>query len=294
MRLLAALTMTVCVGAQQDERLRRLAEEAEAFAAGARDLLAEETLRQRALKGPPRFRPRVVTKQPKLRYQAREIVSEYGYSVLQESPDAVHEFRKVVSVDGKPAKGGAKARETLTLGLRSEDDRVKKQLLRDFEKHGLVGAATDFGQILLLFRKRSIGGYVFEPAGVNRLGADAVTVYRYYQQDDGAVLTIFEGREAIRRRLAGEVWMRDRDSMPLRITVGAARKDGNHVIRDEASVDYTPSSHGMLVPASVVHRQYVGDVLAVENVFQYGAFRRFGAAAEIKFTEAPDPPPPLR
>jgi hypothetical protein len=55
------------------------------------------------------------------------------------------------------------------------------------------------------------------------------------------------------------------------------------VIRDEATVEYTLSSHGALTPVSVVHRQWNGSELVVENSFRYSAFRKFAADAEIKF-----------
>lgn len=42
--------------------------------------------------------------------------------------------------------------------------------------------------------------------------------------------------------------------------------------------------------AGVVHRQFAAEQLVVENVFQYGTFRKFSAEAEVKFTEVPEPP----
>jgi hypothetical protein len=54
-------------------------------------------------------------------------------------------------------------------------------------------------------------------------------------------------------------------------------------VRDEASVDYAMSQHGVLVPAAVVHRRWVGQDLLVENRFGYAAFRKFAAEAQVKY-----------
>ena len=86
------------------QALSRISEEAEMFARLAPNMLAEETLEQRALKAPPRFRPRIgaaAAEPPKIQFQTREIQSEYGYSALKDSPGLVHEF--LISV---PAGGG--------------------------------------------------------------------------------------------------------------------------------------------------------------------------------------------
>ncbi len=271
------------------DALRRTGEEADVFAQQASKLLATETLRQRALKAPPRFRPRVVQEKFEPHYQAREIVSEYGFSALHEAPDRLHEFRRVTAVDGRVVERAEKARETLTMGVKSDDDRLKKKLLRDFEKYGLQGAATDFGQLILLFRGRSLGQFEFRRTGEQRLGAETAAVYAFAQREGPQALTIFEERSALRQRLTGEIWVRQSDGVPLRIRLTTQRKVDDRVLFDEADVDYTMSPHGFVVPASVVHRQYSGSLLVVENLFQYSAFKKFGAEAEIKF-EAQEPP----
>src|SRR5262245_20621333 len=110
--------------------MRRVAEEAEAFGKVARDVIAQETLQQRIRKAPTRFRPRVgasVMAPPKIEYQTRTIVSEYAFATFKDSP-ALHEFRQVVSVDGQALLKAEKARQSLTLGVRSQDDNVKKRM----------------------------------------------------------------------------------------------------------------------------------------------------------------------
>ncbi len=113
----------------------RLAEEAEVFAHVARAVLSEEKLAQRTRKPVPRFHPRVGDGATKLKeeFLTREIVSEYGYSSFKDSPAALHDFRTVISVDGKKVLAPEKARRALTLGVKSTDDATKKQMLRDFE-----------------------------------------------------------------------------------------------------------------------------------------------------------------
>ena len=56
---------------------------------------------------------------PPLKYKTREIVSEYGYSALRDSPSALHEFREVTKVDGRQVMTQETARRTLTLGVTS-------------------------------------------------------------------------------------------------------------------------------------------------------------------------------
>ncbi|MEO7653881.1 MAG: hypothetical protein ABIZ80_25775 [Bryobacteraceae bacterium] len=270
----------------------RLAEEAEAFARTARSVFAEETLRQRTLGPQSRFRPRVgagANVPAKPSYRTREIVSEYGYSSLQEAPASLQEFRQVVRVDGRKVLAPGKARATLSFGLNSPRDQEKKKMLQEFEKYGLNGAAVDFGQVILLFTKRRLADYEFTPARMARLGADEAIVLTFRQTGGTESLTVFSGRHALRQKLSGEVWLRRQDFLPLRITLTAGRDEAKQHIRTEASVDYTRSAHGIVVPASVVYKETIGGELVSENIFRYSAFRRFGAESDVKFTEIPAP-----
>jgi hypothetical protein len=274
--------------APADERVRamlaRTAEEATVFAQAAPDLVARETFEQRVLHLPRRFRPRLggTTQPPKPQYRTREIVSEYGYANFRDSGD-LHEFRQIVSVDGRQVAGAAKARETLAAGIRSADDRRKKRMLEDFQRHGLTSAATDFGQLILLFRSRNMADFRFAYQGSDRIGADPVEVLSFQQIGGKESLMILERRKAIRQPLEGQIWLRKPDLLPLRIVVKSIRKEREQPLVDEAAVDYVLSSHGILVPVSVIHRQFTGRELTVENIFRYSSFRKFGADAEIKF-----------
>jgi hypothetical protein len=269
---------------------RRVAEEADVFAHAARSVLSEETLRQRTRKPVSRFRARV-GEPPKEGFLTREIVSEYGFGSLQDSPNALHEFRSVISVDGKKVTGFEKARKTLTLGVKSADDKLKKEMLRDFEKHGLVGAATDFGQVILLFTKRHLPDYEFVPAGQDRIGADTAAVLAFKQKTGSESLTTFAGRAALHTALQGYLWVRLPDYLPLRVRLISSRKDGPYVFITEATVDYAMSPHGCILPASVLQREGVGGKIMTENTFEYTPFRKFGAESELKFTDVPIDPP---
>jgi hypothetical protein len=290
MGVVLVLLAAVWPPAQADERLQaildRVAEEAAILYQMAPNLVSEETFVQRARKNPRRFRPRLgsrAVQPPKPGYATREIVSEYGYSVLKESPGRLHEFRQIVSIDGRRVLGADKARESLFRGLKSEDDRVKRRMLENFRKHGLVSAATDFGQLLLLFGRRRLADYEFRVMREERVGAEAAVVVSFRQIGGEESLVIFEGRTAVRQRLEGELWVRQTDSMPLRISLRSSRAREGATIRDEATVEYTMTPHGALAPVSVAHRQWSGSELVVENIFRYSAFRRFSAEAEIKF-----------
>ena len=114
----------------------------------------------------------------------------------------------------------------------------------------------------------------------------------FFRQKAGSQsLTIFEGRNAIHKQLAGEIWARVPDYAPLRISIISSRKVGEATLRDEAEVEYVMSPHGVMLPTAVVHRQFRGKDLMAEDVFHYAPFRRFAAESEIKFTEVPAEPP---
>ncbi|MCW5980150.1 MAG: hypothetical protein KIT09_18855 [Bryobacteraceae bacterium] len=292
---LMLMPLLLAPDASNDPRLEpilaRLAEEAEAFANAATRIVGQESLQQKALVTRRRFRLRVgqdALKPPPPQYRQREILSEYGFSVFREAPNSLHELRKVVAVDGMPVAGSARARETLTLGAVSDDDRLKKRMLREFQKHGLTDAAIDFGPLILLFRQRELSNYRFEIAGEGNLGADPAIIVGYQQAAGPALLTIFEGNRAARAPLAGELWVRGGDYLPLRIVLRSSPGENEkNVVRHLAEVDYFRSGYGVLLPASVRYRRLAGDDLVVENVCRYSNYSMFSVDAEIKFEPEP-------
>jgi hypothetical protein len=275
---------------QLSDLLSRAAEEAEILRQNAPKALTQETLEQRTLMPPSRFRPRIgkAAAEPlKPRLMVREIVSEYSVGTLKDSEsNNLIEFRQVISVDGRKVQSVEKARHALSLGITSADDRVRKRMLEDFAKNGLVDIATDYGIILLAFSKRLQENLESTLAGETQIGADDVWVIHWKQRDAAAGMLEFHGNQAARRSLQGTLMVRKSDSLPLRIQAWSEHDK----IRDDATVDYVQSAHGFLTPVSVVYHHVVNGQLITENHYRYEPFKMFSADAEIKFTELPDPP----
>jgi hypothetical protein len=287
MRLVGSAALLVWLGtvspaadAQLERLLAGLSEQAEAFARKAPQLTAQETLRQLARKEAPKRKahlgptPKAL---PPAEHQTREVVSEYGWAAFKDAPANLHEFREVVSVDGRPVRPGHEARASLARALTSKDDGIKKRLLEAYAKTTLPGAVTDFGQLILLFTRRHLPGYTFTWQGVGRMGADVIVRYTFEQTQ--VALDASRGRQVVRPSLRGTISMRVRDGLPLRITLETT-EDGETQVRDEGVVEYAPSAHGVLVPVSVVHRQSRKGEMMVENRFQYSPFRILTAASE--------------
>jgi hypothetical protein len=141
MKATVVLLLAVSGLMRADERTQRLAvrlaEEAAAFQRVAPQVLGTETLEQRAQKPPGRFRIRIgkaATQPRQAEWQSRTIVSEYGFSSFA-SDGSLHELRQVTSVDGRPVKN--KGPEALAKIILAADDTRKRELLRQFEEHGL-------------------------------------------------------------------------------------------------------------------------------------------------------------
>lgn len=275
------------------EILSRVAEEAEVLQQNAAKAVTTETLEQRALLPPTRFRPRrgtIAADTPQVRIAVREVVSEYSVGALRESESRnLVEFRQVVTVDGRRVRTPESARRTLSMGIQTEDDRIRKRMLQEFASLGLVDIATDYGLILLAFSKRGQGNMVIEPVGESRMGVDDAVVLRWQQTSSAEGQLEFRGRNVARHAMAGDLWVRKSDGLPLRVRAVVEHGDGKRTIRDEASVEYALSVHGFLTPASVVHRHVVDGQLLTENHYRYEAFKLFSADIDIKFTEVTDP-----
>jgi hypothetical protein len=276
--------------------LERVSEEAAVFQQNIVKALSQETLEQRTWMPPSRFQPRAGQKTavvPQPRLQTRLIVSEYSVGVLNEpeSRDLV-EFRQVVSVDGKALRSQASARHALSLGLQSPDARVRKRMIEDFARNGLVDIATDYGLILLAFGKRGIAGMQFAEEPERQAGAEAVRSILWKQLTAEGGELQFHGRQFTRIPLAGRLLVRKSDSLPLAIEVWAESVDSSKVrIRDEALVTYQMSEHGFLTPVSVVHRHRANGAILTENHYRYEPFKLFSADAEIQFNEVPEQAP---
>jgi hypothetical protein len=258
-----------------------------------------------------RFRPRIGKKAttmaaPPPRLVVRQIVSEYSVGTLKESTvQNLTELRQVISVDGRKVQSAASARHALSLGVTSADDRIRKRMLEDFAKHGLVDIATDYGIFLLAFTKRGLENMKVTLGGEEQVGADAAWVLNWQQTSPDAGLLQFVGNQASRVALRGRLLVRKSDGLPLRIQSWTEHSEDatqvllqswsghppTQTVRDEATVDYIQSAHGFLTPASVVHRHLVDGHVMTENLYRYEPFKMFSADAEIKFTELEAPPP---
>ncbi len=179
-----------------EQQLLRLAEEAEAFARVAPEIIGQEQMEQILLLPPPRFRERGQVAPPP-KFRRRRLLSEYGFTIFKDDGN-LHELRQVLQVDGKQVKKPGALRQTLSMGMKGEADRLKKKLLKDFEGYGLPQAATDFGQMILLFTKRQIPNYTFDIRQVQYQGADQVHVVAYEQKaEDATAMTVFEAHRVM-------------------------------------------------------------------------------------------------
>jgi hypothetical protein len=268
----------------------RVSEEAEAFQRLAPEVLGEETLHQRSLKPPSRFHPRVGTAPVPAEWQERTIVSEYGFTAFS-STDAssLHELRQVTSVDGKKIEDTKKAQQALAKAITATDDARKKQLLKQFEKYGLLGAVTDYGQALLLFTRRNMERYEFTPKGSNSLNGQTVRVFGYRQIDGPEAVTVIEENrndQVKHLRIEGELWVRADNMVPVRIIMVATQTEAPDRAREEAAIDYAMSPYGALLPVKTEHRETRFGKTSAENQFSYSNFKKFGASSDIKFDSA--------
>lgn len=273
--------------------IARLSQEADAFQRISPSLIGNETLQQKAKKAAPaHFHPRVgqaAKTPPPPVWQDRQVVSEYAFVELAGESETLHEIRKVLSVDGHPVTA-KKGEESLARIISLKDDQRERELLKEFEKYGLAGAVTDFGPLLMLFTPSEIDHYGFNFKGEQMLGSTKAFVLKYSQIDGPEPFTIFESAakdhpkdQPRHARVQGEVWVRQGDYLPLRVTVTVSVGDGASGVREEATVDYTSSPFGVLIPATVDHKELLGGQLSVQNSFVYKDFHRFAADSQINF-----------
>ena len=281
-----------------DERTQqlvtRLSQEADAFRKIAPDLVGQESLFQRAMKPPKRgIRIRVGASAQKPQqpvWQERKILSEYSFAAFAGEGGALHELRRVTAVDGRTVQDSKKAQQELAAVVSAPDDKRKKELLEQFEKYGLVGAVTDFGQLLLLFTSGDVLHYEFTYRREENQGNARLLVFGFQQIDGPEGLTVINaGHDGPARniRIGGEVWVQENSYVPVRITLTTSHEEGdglvNEHVREEASVDYTRSAFGVLLPFWTEHRELRGGKVVAENKFGYTDFQKFDTSSAIKF-----------
>jgi hypothetical protein len=270
---LLCFALTVRADERTQKLMERLAREADAFQKIAPEVVGRETLHQRALSA-GRFKIRVSDPV----WREREIVSEYGFALL--GGQELHEVRQVTSVDGKRVAAESQAQEALGKLVAGNDDQRKRRALQQLEKYGLQGAATDFGQILLLFSGGSVERYELTASGPRLLGTVPTEVFRYRQLDGPQALTLFRENSAAQPqhlRVEGEIWVREEDGLPVRITMIATDDTKGRSLREEATVDYAMSEFGTLLPAETTQRELHSGEEVAENKFTYSDFHRFTA-----------------
>jgi hypothetical protein len=296
MRLLCLLLLVPLLRADEltKKLMARVSEEAEAFQRLAPEVLGEETLHQRSMKPPSRFHPRIGNAAPIPEWQERTIVSEYGFASFSDADSSsLHELRQVTSVDGKKIEDTKKAQAALAKAITASDDARKKQLLKQFEKYGLLGAVTDYGQALLLFTRRNMERYEFTARGSNSLNGQPVRVFGYRQIDGPETVTVIEENkndQVKHLRIEGELWVRSDNFVPVRIIMVATQRGTEGAqpdqVKEEASIDYAMSAYGALLPVKTEHRETRGGKVAAENQFSYSNFKKFGASTDITFDTA--------
>ena len=218
-----------------------------------------------------------------MEWQQRKIVSEYGFSVFG-SEGTIHELRQVTSVDGKQVK--SKGPEALAKLILADDEGRKRELLEQFASYGLLGAVTDFGQVILLFTPANIGRYEFSFQRTARQGDQPVLVFSFKQIDGPNPLTVIDSRSKAAKALPveGEVWVTEQTYLPVQISLAS----GDENVRQEASIEYAMSGYGAVLPVHTDHHESRNGDVTAENHFTYSGFRRFGASADIIF-EPEDP-----
>ena len=259
--------------------LDALAQAASTFALTAPGLMATETLEQRGRRGtidllkkatPADLRKSTIHLAEEFR--DHQVISSWALHPAGEG-HALHEIRQIESIDSKVIPA-TEARHALTIGLASADDKAKRELLENFEQEELEGAVVDFSQILLLFSRGRHSDYSFARVRSDSLGDEAVSVISYRQVSGEEGLTAFHDRKEIHEAIHGEIWLRNGDLLPVRITMNTEEKlSPKYTVRTQAQVDYTPSPY-WLIPAAVTHQQFLNSDVVMENHLHYADFHR--------------------
>ena len=272
--------------------LDRVSEEARVFTDKSSRFVGVEKLTQRGRIAPPRFKLRQGANPndaPTIAYRTTELISEYSFGSLKGAPGELREIRLVVAVNGRPIRNQMKARLELAEGMSGDRDRLNKQMLLDMEANGMVGAATDLGQMLMLFSRAKLEQLEFTMLPDGQLGEEAVAVLGYRQKGELAA-RVYHGKEAADMPLQGELWIRRSTGLPIRITAKGLLKEGKHTVGHSFAVDYGLSAQGVLLPVSCTYRRMQNALLTVETVATYTDFKMFSADAEIKFEVEGEPP----
>lgn len=262
--------------AQDDPKLQealfRLSREATAFWQSAPGFIGREAINQRVLIV-HRKRSGATDPKHKNEFKSQEVISWYAFGSLRRAPEALREFRRVFEIDGKPVEPELTAKSVFASEMKSRDDGARQDLLQQFENKTLASAATDFGQLLLLFTKKNLDKYSFERTTPTRVGADVALAIAFKQVGGDQALRIVDGSKKTTQRLQGDILVRQGDYLPLRISLSSSRTFKKNDIRDDATIDYSVTQ-GTLLPASLTHRRFVNDELIAESTYRYSSWER--------------------
>lgn len=273
-----ALLLFAPLRAQSMAELREaLSTAAITFSYTAPGLAADESLDQRGRRG---FLEVLKGKAPTVKNSDLKLPEEYtrhhvvSQWVLTSDATGFHETRTAPAIDGVSAADVSAIRHAMSAGARDS----RRAVLEDYEHAQLEGAITDFGPLLLLFAAPHQNDYEFTLAAPAELGDQPMIVLHYRQLAGTEGLTLFDQRTADREPVEGDIWFRESDLLPLRITLKSRKVlSKTYFIETTATVDYTPSPFG-LAPASVDQRQYLNTNLLVENNLLYSNYHRIGNA----------------
>lgn len=240
---------------------------------GAREILEQHGRRgdMQVLKRGKNNEPKEVSFQLPEIFEDHEVVSDYSLGPIP-GVGGFHEIRKTVTIDKQLPAEDVKPRHSMTLGA-DEDGDTRKKLLEGLELDRLAGAATDFGPLLLLFTEARQRDTRFTPGGTRSFGGTSFRILKYRQTAGTGSLAEFRNSREVKHMPEGEIWFREHDLLPLRITLNTEEPVASrYILRNEAEVEYVPTQFG-LAPQAVTHRQFLNEQLLVENQFHYSGYR---------------------
>lgn len=266
------------------ELLEALARSSATFSVSVRNLSARELLQQKGRQGELEVvrkrgivhkEQNAVLKLPD-DFIEHQVVSDYGFGSVGDA--GFHEIRHIVTIDGAPPpEDETPIRHAMTLGADRDADAAMKRALEELEHSQLQGAAMDFGPMLLWFEESRFPHFRFKSGGRKTLAMDdrkePAVILKYRQTEGEEGLAEFRDRSEIRHAAEGQIWFRESDLLPLRITLAVEEEiTEKSILRNEAEVNYRPTPFG-LAPATVAHRQFLNDDLLVENLFSYSEYK---------------------
>jgi hypothetical protein len=271
-----ALALYAPLPAQNLVELRdALSTAAVTFSHTAPGLAADESLDQRGRRG---FLEVLKGKAPTLKNSDLKLPDEFtqhhvvSHWSLTADATGMHETRTAPAIDGVSPADLSAIRHAMSTGVPD----TRRAALEDYEHAQLEGAITDFGPLLLLFAAPHQSDYDFTIAEPKKIGNQPIIVLHYHQRAGTEGLTLFDQRTTDREPVEGDIWLRESDLLPLRITLKSRKAlSKSYFVDTDATVDYTPTPFG-LAPMTVIQRQYLNSNLLVENDLRYSNYHRIG------------------